>query len=204
MDIDEIKYRMHHQKLYFSDDDTLMKEQMKCLDRLYEYNHLKPSQQAEKQQLMKEMFSEIGEGCYIETPFYANWGGKHIHIGNHVYANFNLTCVDDTDIYIGDHVMIGPNVVICTGTHPINPSLRKKQAQYNLPIKIGQNVWIGANCVIMPGVQIGDHTVIGVGSIVTKNIPANVVAYGQPCKVIREISEQDQMYYQRNLPIDIT
>ena len=149
------------------------------------------------------MFAELGENCYIEPPLQANWGGKFVHFGSNVYANFHLTLVDDTDIYVGDNVMIGPNVTISAGTHPVHPELRRKQAQYNLSITIGSNVWIGANSVILPGVRIGDNTVIGAGSVVTRDIPANVVAVGSPCRVLREIGEKDYRFYNRNRLIDI-
>ena len=149
------------------------------------------------------MFAEIGEGCYIEPPLRANWGGHHVHFGNGVYANFNLTLVDDTHIYVGNHVMFGPNVTLATAAHPIHPELRIKQAQFNRPITIGNNVWIGAGAVVLPGVTIGDNTVIGAGSIVTKDIPDHVVAVGNPCKVLRAINERDYEYYFKEMKIDI-
>ncbi len=111
--------------------------------------------------------------------------------------------VDDCDIFVGNNVMFGPNVTVSAGTHPIHPELRSKQAQYNIPIHIGNNVWIGANSVILPGVNIGDNSVIGAGSIVTKDIPSNVVAVGNPCRVLREINENDMKYYYRDMKIDI-
>lgn len=146
---------------------------------------------------------EIGDDCYIETPFFANWGGKHVHFGNGVYANFNLTLVDDGEIYVGNNVLFAPNVILASGTHPIHPELRSRQAQYNLPIHIGNNVWIGANSVILPGVNIGDNSVIGAGSVVTKDIPANVIAVGNPCKVLRKIDENDLVYYDKTRKIDL-
>ena len=121
--------------------------------------------------------AEIGENCYIEPPLHANWG-KYTHFGNNVYANFNLTLVDDTDIFVGDNVMFGPNVIIATAGHPVDPPLREKVAQFNIPVRIGKNVWIGAGAIVLPGVTIGDHSVIGAGSVVTKDIPPNVVAVG--------------------------
>ena len=203
MELKEIQSRMHDVKLYFCNDDSLMAEQQKCLDRLYDFNHTRPSEQEKRQEMLKEMFAEIGENCYIEPPFHANWGGRHVHFGRDVYANFNLTMVDDTHIYVGDSVLFGPNVTVSAGTHPIHPPLRSKQAQYNVPIRIGNNVWIGAGSVILPGVTIGDNTVIGAGSVVTKDIPANVVAVGSPCRVLREISERDMTYYYKDLKIDL-
>ena len=191
----EFDYNLHSGAVYDPADPEIMKRQLVCLDRLFRYNQLMPSQQAEKQALLKEMFAEIGEGCYIETPFHANFGGRHVHFGKYVYANFNLTLVDDTHIYVGDNTMFAPNVVVATAGHPIQPELRRRGMQYNAPVHIGANCWIGAGALIMPGVTIGDNTVIGAGSVVTKDIPANVVAVGNPCRVMRPIGEHDREYY---------
>lgn len=203
MELDEIKQRMLQKKLYFCNDPTLIDEQVKRLDLVHEYNQLPPSRLSEKKDLLKKMFAEIGDDCYIETPFFANWGGKHVHFGNGVYANFNLTLVDDGEIYVGNNVLFAPNVILASGTHPIHPELRSRQAQYNLPIHIGNNVWIGANSVILPGVNIGDNSVIGAGSVVTKDIPSNVIAVGNPCKVLRKIDENDLVYYDKTRKIDL-
>lgn len=203
MDLKEIKERMYGQKLYYCNDETLMNEQMKSLELLYDFNQTRPSEQDKRDNMLKKMFAEIGEDCYIEPPFHANWGGKNVHFGNGVYANFNLTMVDDCDIFVGNNVLFGPNVTVSAGTHPIHPELRSKQAQYNIPIHIGNNVWIGANSVILPGVNIGDNSVIGAGSVVTKDIPSNVVAVGNPCRLLREINENDMKYYYRDMKIDI-
>lgn len=203
MEIQEIKERMYSGKLYYCDNETLANEQLKSLEMLYDFNATRPLEQDKRKELLKNMFAEIGEDCYIEPPLHANWGGKNVHFGNGVYANFNLTLVDDCDIFVGDNVMFAPNVTITTGTHPIHPILRSKKAQYNLPVHIGNNVWIGAGVTILPGVKIGDNTVIGAGSVVTKDIPANVVAIGSPCKVFRDINENDMKYYNKNMEIDI-
>ena len=152
--------------------------------------------------MLKDMFAEIGEGCYIEPPLHANFGGRHVHFGNWIYANYNLTLVDDTHIYVGDATMFGPNVTIATAGHPIEPSLREKGLQYNLPVHIGRNCWLGAGVVVMPGVTIGDNTVIGAGSVVTKDIPSGVVAVGNPCRVLRPVGEHDKIYYWRDKKIN--
>lgn len=200
----DIKKRMHSGELYLSGDEELMKEQMKYQDMLCDYNMTKPSESEKRTAMLQEMLGDCGEDVYIEAPFYANWGGHHCHFGKMVYANYNLTCVDDTHIYIGDYTMIGPNVIIATAGHPILPELREKLYQYNMSVKIGRNCWIGAGVTIVPGVTIGDNTVIGAGSIVTKDIPANVVAVGNPCKVMRQINEHDKEYYFKNRKIDIS
>ena len=187
--------KMHLTMLYDPADGDIVEEQTACLDRLYDFNHTRPTEMDKRQTLMKEMFAEIGENCYIEPPFHANWGGKHVHFGKNVYANFNLTMVDDTHIYVGDFTMFAPNVTVATAGHPIDPALRERALQYNAPVHIGRNCWIGAGALIMPGVTIGDNTVIGAGSVVTHDIPAGVVAVGNPCRVMREIGEKDKEFY---------
>ena len=194
--------KMQSGELYYPSDEDIMKVQLACLDRLYDFNMTRPTELDKRENLLKEMFAEIGDGCYIEPPLHANWGGRHCHFGKGVYANFNLTLVDDTHIFVGDCTMFGPNVVVATAGHPILPELRQKQYQYNFPVHIGKNCWIGAGAVIVPGVTIGDNTVIGAGSVVTKDIPSDVVAVGNPCKVIREIGEKDRQYYFKDRKID--
>ncbi len=156
--------------------------------------------------MLRGMFAEIGEDCYIEPPFYANWGGRHVHFGDRVYANFGLTMVDDTHIYVGDDTMLGPNVTIATAGHPILPCLRLEKYQYNAEIHIGKNCWIGAGTVIVPGVSIGDGSVIGAGSVVTRDVPSGVVAFGDPCRVWRPIDEHDREFYFRDkrIPAELT
>ena len=194
--------RMQSGKLYFCTDEEIAKEQLECLEILYDYNHTRPSESQKRDQILKNLLAEIGENCYIEPPLHANWG-KYTHFGNNVYANFNLTLVDDTDIFVGDNVMFGPNVIIATAGHPVDPPLREKVAQFNIPVRIGKNVWIGAGAIVLPGVTIGDHSVIGAGSVVTKDIPPNVVAVGNPCRVLREINDRDKEYYYKDLKIDL-
>ncbi len=187
--------KMQSGEIYNPEDNDIMEVQIKCLDRLYDFNQTRPTEFDKRNSMLKEMFAEIGENCYIEPPLHANWGGRHVHFGNHIYANFNLTLVDDAHIYVGDHTMFGPNVVVATAGHPVLPELREKAYQFNMNVHIGRNCWIGAGALIMPGVRIGDNTVIGAGSVVTKDVPPNVVAVGNPCKVLREIGEHDREYY---------
>lgn len=203
MTTEESKKRMQEGRLYLPEDENIMHEQMLCLEKQYDYNLTRPSEGEKREALLKEMFAEIGEGCYIEPPLHSNWAGKHVHFGRDVYANFNLTLVDDTDIYVGNKVMFGPNVTVATAGHPIEPHLRDLQMQYNIPVHIGRNVWIGANSVVLPGVTIGENTVIGAGSVVTKDIPANVVAVGNPCRVLRPIGDRDKEYYFKDRKVDV-
>ncbi len=191
----ELDRYLHSGELYLPTNPEIMEQQLVCLDKLFAYNQLPPSRQAEKTALLKEMFAEIGEGCYVETPFHSNFGGRNVHFGKMVYANFNLTLVDDTHIYVGDYTMFGPNVTVATAGHPIQPDLRRKGMQYNAPVRIGRNCWIGAGSLILPGVTIGDNVVIGAGSVVTKDIPSNMVAVGNPCRVMRPVGERDNRYY---------
>ena len=195
--------KMHTTELYLPTDNSIMEEQLDCLNKLYDYNATRPIEQKKREEMLKEMFAEIGEGCYIEPPLHANWGGKHCHLGKNVYFNFNATLVDDTHIYVGDYTKLGPNVILATAGHPILPSLREQAYQYNAPIRIGKCCWLGAGVIVLPGVTIGDNSVIGAGSVVTKDIPANVVAVGNPCRVLREIDKKDKEYYFKNLKIDL-
>lgn len=199
----DIREKMHSGDLYLSADEDLVAEQLTFVEKLYDFNATRPLEQEKRAIMLKYMFAEIGEDCYIEPPLHANWGGKHVHFGKGVYANFNLTLVDDTHIYVGDYTMLGPNVVLATAGHPILPELRPLAYQYNMPVHIGKNCWLGAGVIVLPGVTIGDNTVIGAGSIVTKDIPANVVAVGNPCKVLREINDHDKEYYFKNKKINL-
>ena len=187
--------KLHTGELYYPGDEEIFKVQIDCLEKLYDFNNTRPSQLKEREQMLKSMFAEFGEGSYIEPPLHSNFGGKHCHFGKKVYANFNLTLVDDTHIFVGDCTMFGPNVVVATAGHPLIPALREDAMQYNMPVRIGKNCWIGAGCVIVPGVTIGDNVIVGAGSIVTKDLPSNVLAFGNPCKVQREINEHDREYF---------
>ena len=193
--------KLHTGELYLPNDETIFEEQIKCLDKLYDFNATRPTELEKRTQMLKEMFAEVGKDCYIEPPLHSNWGGKHTHFGDGVYANFNHTLVDDTHIYVGDKTMLGPNVVLASAAHPILPELREVQYQYNLPVRIGKNCWLGAGVIVLPGVTIGDNTVVGAGSVVTKDLPANVVAVGNPCRVLREISERDREFYAKGRKI---
>ena len=194
--------RMVNGLIYDPLDSEIMEEQIPFQDKLWAFNQLKPSDIEKKTAFMKEVFAECGDNCYIELPFHANWGGHHVHFGSDIYANSNLTMVDDGHIYVGDKVMFGPNVTIATANHPIDPKLRERALQYNKDVYIGENAWIGAGVIIVPGVHIGKNTVIGAGSVVTKDIPDNVVAVGNPCRILREISEHDRKYFYKNECID--
>lgn len=188
---------------YCYDDPALLSDQHLYQDQMRQYNLLMPSDIDGRSKMLKKVFLEIGEGCTVEQPIHSNWGCRHVHLGDGVYVNSNVTFVDDAEIWIGDNCLIAPNVVFCTAGHPILPILREHHYVYNLPIHIGKNVWIGSSVQVMPGVTIGDNSVIGAGSVVTHDIPSDCVAYGVPCEVIREIGEKDEKYYYKNRELDI-
>lgn len=197
-----MKEKMHNGMLYLPNDPQIVEEQVKCQERLYDFNRTRPSELAKREALLREMLAELGENCYVEPPLHANYGGKFVHFGKNIYANYNLTLVDDTHIYVGDYTMFGPNVTVSTAGHPILPELREQAYQYNMPVRIGRNCWIGAGVTIVPGITIGDNVVIGAGSIVTKDLPSNVVAVGNPCRILREVNEYDREYYFKGRKID--
>lgn len=194
--------RMQAGLIYDTTDPEIMKMQQVYQVKLWEFNQLGPADGNKKRQYMKEVFAECGDKCYIELPFHASWGGHHVHFGSGIYANFNLTIVDDGNVYVGDRVLFGPNVVIATSNHPLNAKLRRQEMQYVRDVHIGENVWIGAGAIILPGVTIGKNTVIGAGSIVTRDIPEQVLAVGNPCRVIRKIDEHDDEFYRADDKID--
>ena len=199
-----VRERMHNMSLYQATDESLVREQAIFLEKLYDFNATRPSEGEQRAKLLSEMFAEIGEGCYIEPPLRANWGGRYVKFGKGVYANFNLTLVDDTEITVGEYTMLGPNVTLATAGHPILPELREQGYQYNAPVHIGRNCWLGAGVIVLPGVSIGDNTVVGAGSVVTKDLPKNVIAVGSPARVLREIGERDREYYFKELKINDT
>ena len=167
-------------------DPLLIEEREYCKDLCYQYNHFLPSKIEERKNLIKKLFGKTGNNFLVEQPFYCDYG-YNIEIGENFYANVNVVILDGAKVTFGDNVFIAPNCGFYTAGHPFNVEQRNQGLEYALPIKIGNNVWIGAGCHILPGVSIGDNTVIGAGSVVTKNIPANVLAVGNPCKMIREI-----------------
>lgn len=195
------KEKMQAGELYECADEEIMTEQRAGLEAMYEFNRTDPRDIERRTALLREMLGGVGKDCYVEGQMYCNWGGKHVFFGKNVYANFNLTIVDDGMVYIGDAVQLGPNVTITTAGHPIDPDLRRKGLQYNAEVVIGTNAWLGAGVIVLPGVTIGENTVIGSGSVVTRDIPSNVVAVGNPCRVLREINEHDRQYYFRDRKI---
>lgn len=191
----------HKDPVDIQQEQELEAQRKRCKEVMFDYNSTRPSEDGKRYEILKSILGDCPEKVFIENPVHMSYG-SHVHLGEYFYANFNMVIVDDMDVYIGDRVMVGPNVTICTTGHPVYPQYREMVAHYSLPIHIGNNVWIGANSVILPGVTVGDNTVIGAGSIVTRDIPANVVAVGNPCRVMREINDRDREYYFRDLKVD--
>ena len=187
--------RMQAGLIYDTCDIEIMELQRPYQEKLYEFNKLNPFDSQAKETYMKEVFAECGDYCCIELPFRASWGGAHVHFGHGIYANFNLTLIDDGHIYVGNRVLFGPNVVVATANHTLNPELRRYEMQYVRDVHIGDNVWIGAGAIILPGVHIGNNSVIAAGSVVSRDIPENVLAMGVPCRVSRTIGEHEHDYY---------
>lgn len=175
-------------------DNVLLWEREYAKEVLYAYNLLSPKERNKKIKLLKDFLGKTGEQFIIEPPFYCDYG-YNIEIGENFYSNMNLVILDGAKVTIGNNVFIAPNVGIYTAGHPLDMGQRTQGLEYAYPINIGNNVWIGAHTAILPGVTIGDNSVIGAGSIVTKNIPADSLAVGNPCKVIRAITEEDRNKY---------
>lgn len=192
--------RMESGKLFYAGDPELSQAKLRCKELLYDFNHARPSQAGEMLALLGQLLGAMGEGCWIEPPLYVNWGSR-ITLGDHVYANTGLTVIDDTFVTIGSHVMLGPRVTISAASHPVDPELRRQAYQYDLPVVLEENVWVGAGATILPGVTIGKNSVIGAGSVVDRDIPPDVVAAGVPCRVLREIGPRDREYYHKDWPV---
>jgi galactoside O-acetyltransferase len=192
-----IREKMKKGMLYIDMGEGLEEERKKCKELLYDYNHTRPGEEVKRKELLKELLGDMGQNIWIEPPVNMAYG-KNVYVGENFYANFNLVIVDDGDVYIGNNVMVAPNVTITPTGHPVDPDLRRPGNQFSIPIRIGNDVWIGANTVILPGVTIGNNSVIGAGSVVTHDIPENVVAVGNPCRVLRKINERDKEYYYKN------
>ncbi|CAM3828426.1 maltose acetyltransferase domain-containing protein [Rahnella victoriana] len=183
--------KMNKGELYTDMGEGLPEERCAGKERVYDFNLTRPYEEAKRLQLLKSIMGSLGESCWIEPPLRVAYG-THIHIGNHFYANFNLTVVDDATVTIGDNVMFAPNVTLATAGHPIDPDIRITGQQFSLPIVIEDNVWLGTGVIVNPGVTIGRNSVIGAGSVVTKSIPPDVVAAGVPCRVLRPITASDR------------
>lgn len=181
--------------------DGLKEERIENAKRIYEYNNLPPERWDERNNLIKKILGKTGENIDIQAPFHCDYG-YNIEVGENFFANYNLVILDVGKVKIGNNAQLAPNVSIYTAGHPIHPDSRNSGYEYGIDITIGDNVWIGGNTCIMPGVKIGKNVVIGAGSVVTKDIPDDVIAFGNPCKVVRNITENDRNYYFRDRKFD--
>ena len=182
--------------------DGLSEERMENTKRIYHYNSLSPDQGEEQAALIKEIIGKCGENIWIETPFHCDYGWN-IEVGENFFANYNLTILDVGKVVIGKNAQIAPNVSIYTAGHPVHPDSRNTGYEYGIGVTIGDNVWLGGNTVINPGVTIGNNVVIGAGSVVTKDLPDDVIAVGNPCRVLRKITEEDRKYYFKDREFDV-
>lgn len=192
----EEREKMINGERYNPADKTLLKDREYAKTLCYEYNNLPPSETKKRKDLLQKILSKTGENFLIEQPFQCDYG-CNIEIGENFYANHGLIILDPAKVKFGNNVFIGPNCGFYTPEHPLDAENRIKGYEYAFPINIGNNVWFGGNVVILSGVTIGDNSVIGAGSVVTKDIPANVIAAGNPCKVIREITEKDKFRFDK-------
>lgn len=173
-------------------EQVIAEQRRLCKERVLDYNNTRPSDMEAKNKILRQLLGTVGQNVWIEAPLYMSYG-CNTHVGDYFYANFGLTVVDDGEVHIGDRVLLGPNVMISVTGHPLVAEERSTGAQFSRPIHIGNDVWVGGNVSIMPGVTIGSNVVIGAGSVVTKDIPSGVVAFGVPCRVVREITDADRM-----------
>lgn len=194
------RYRRDHEMPYYA-DESVIEEQIRTKKAIREYNTVMPFEPEKGLACLDSTGIRHGRNVYFEPPFHCEYGA-HIILGEDFYANTGCVMLDVAKITIGHNVLFGPNVSIYTAGHPIHPDSRNSGYEYGIPVTIGNNVWIGGSCVILPGVTIGDNAVIGAGSVVTKDIPSNVCAAGNPCRVIREITEADRPFYYKNRKFD--
>lgn len=195
------KEKMLEGKLYLSFGDELLNERQYAKELVFDFNGLRPTEIEKRNEIIKKLLGKTGKNFFIEPPFRCDYG-YNISIGNNFYSNYNCVILDCAKVTIGDNVFFAPNVGLFTAGHPIDAELRNTGAEYAFPITIGNNVWFGGSVVVNPGVTIGDNVVVGSGSVVTKDIPSNVVAAGNPCKVIREINDEDKIYYFKKIKIE--
>lgn len=196
------KERMLSGRPYKAWLDGLSEERMENKKKIYEFNMCRPDEQEKIEKLTREILNKVGSEVHIESPFHCDYG-KNIEVGDNFFANYNCTILDVGQVIIGNNVQFAPNVSLYTAGHPIHPDSRNSGYEYGIGITIGDNVWLGGSVVVNPGVHIGNNVVIGSGSVVTKDIPDNMIAVGNPCKVIREITEEDRKYYYKNNVFDV-
>lgn len=195
------KEKMLKGKPYKAFGEELLSERQYAKEMIFDYNALRPSEVDKRNEIIKKIFGEVGNNFFIEPPFRCDYG-YNIFVGENFYANYNCTILDCAKVTIGNNVMFAPSVSLFAAGHPIHFESRNAGFEYAFPINIGNNVWIGGGVIVNPGITIGDNVVIGSGSVVTKNIESNCIAVGNPCKAIREITDEDKKYYFKKLKFE--
>ena len=192
--------QLQQNRMLYKLDEDLLAAHYNAMRITRLLNQTLETEPEQKKALIQELFSHAGKDAYVEAPFFCDYG-YNVSVGDYFFSNYDCVFLDCGKITIGDYVMLGPKVSIYTANHPIDPTVRSYGHDHGIPVTIGSHVWIGGNTVVCPGVTIGDNTVIGAGSVVTKDIPANVVAAGNPCRVIRPITEADTLYWNEQLAL---
>ena len=182
--------------------DGLEEERLENKKKIYRFNHMPPEEWDSREDLLREILGKAGKNLHVEPPFHCDYG-YNIEVGDNFFANYNLVILDVGKVRIGDNAQIAPNVALYTAGHPVHPDSRNTGYEYGIGITIGNNVWLGGNVCVLPGVTIGDNAVIGAGSVVTRDVPANCIAAGNPCRVIRSITEADRDFYFRDRRFDV-
>jgi acetyltransferase-like isoleucine patch superfamily enzyme len=195
------KEKMLNGKPYKAFGEELSSERQYAKEMIFDYNNLSPKEINKHNEIIKKIFGRVGNDFYIEPPFRCDYG-YNISAGENFYVNYNCTILDCAAVTIGDNVMFAPNVSLFTAGHPIHFEARNEMIEYAFPISIGNNVWVGGGVIVNPGITIGNNVVIGSGSVVTKDIPSNCIAVGNPCKVIKQITDEDKRYYFKNLKLE--
>lgn len=183
--------------------DGLSEERMACKKQIHAFNLLPPEEEDRAEEMIRALLGKAGKDAWINAPFHCDYG-YNIEVGDNFFANYNLTILDVAKVVIGNNVQIAPNVSIYTAGHPVHPDSRNSGYEYGIPVTIGDNVWIGGDVVILPGVTIGSNSIVGAGSVVTKDVPEWVIAAGNPCKAVRKITEDDRKYYYKDREFDVS
>jgi galactoside O-acetyltransferase len=192
----EVRRRIAQHELYTDAGpglEALEEERIAGKELVHDFNETRPRDLAERQRLLGELLGTMGERLWVEPPLHVAYG-KNIHVGDDVYVNFGLTVVDDGEVRVGNRVMFAPHVTITATGHPVHPELRRDGSQFSAPVRVGDDVWIGAGAVLLAGVAVGEGSVVGAGSVVTSNVPAGVVVAGVPARIIRHITDRDRQF----------
>lgn len=198
----DMKERMLNELPYKAWESNLAEERLENKKKIYKYNNIEPGNEELTEKQIKDILGKTGKYIHVEQPFHCDYG-KNIEVGENFFANYNLTILDVAKVKIGANVQFAPNVSLYTAGHPIHPVARNSGYEYGIGITIGDNVWLGGNVVVVPGVNIGNNVVVGAGSVVTRDLPDNVVAVGNPARVVKKVEEEDINYYYKDRKFDV-